>query len=243
MIMSPKELLLKLNNLSYLHTSIARLDISWQRLLLEEYCYNTLIKIDANLIEMAKNNIIYPPQELIFNTLFYTPINTIKVVILGQDPYHGKSQANGLAFSVDKHIKLPPSLRNICKELISEYKDNTTTLDGTNLYDWAKQGVLLLNSCLTVIRDQPNSMKHLGWDIITDTLISHISDNLQHLVFMLWGQFAQQKTVLIDQKKHLLLCSSHPSPFSANHGFMGCNHFKLANNYLQQHNKSTISWL
>ena len=240
-------------NLKYLKDSFLLLDTHWQTMLASN-CGNKLLNIDNLLFQLiAVNTTIYPLSPLVFNALVHTPVAKLKVVILGQDPYHGEGEANGLAFSVNKGIKLPPSLRNIYKELELEFlKSNAAdfclgldikTLNGTKLVDWADQGVLLLNSCLTVIKDQANSLAKIGWHTVTDEIIRYISCNLTNVVFILWGSFAGHKRYLIDESKHLVLQAPHPSPLSAHRGFFGCNHFKLANEYLIKYSKSPINWL
>jgi uracil-DNA glycosylase len=240
-------------NIKYLKDSFSRLDPNWQNILTDK-CSDDLVKIDNKLCQLsAASTTVYPPPPLIFNALSHTPLSKLKVVILGQDPYHGNGEANGLAFSVNKGIKLPPSLRNIYKELESEYLNapdreftlglDIKTLDGTRLVDWADQGVFLLNSCLTVIKDQANSLAKIGWHEVTDKLIHHISCNKSNVVFMLWGGFAIAKTHLIDESKHLILRAPHPSPLSAYRGFFGCDHFKLANEYLVKNGTTPINWL
>lgn len=239
-------------NLIFLRDSFNRLDAKWQDIL-ETYCVDNLISIDKQLQNIALQNIIYPPQDLIFNALQHTKFDNIKVVILGQDPYHGENEANGLAFAVNKGIAKPPSLRNIYTELLREYADvvaaqdspltTTQSIPNDLLLSWANQGVLLLNATLTVIKDKPNSLANIGWGLVTDKIISVISQELQHVVFILWGSFAKGKAPLIDESKHLILTSAHPSPLSAHRGFMGCNHFVFANRYLIQSGKSIIKWL
>jgi len=183
---------------------------------------------------------IYPPKEQIFRALKLTPFENIKVVILGQDPYHGEGQANGLAFSVNKGIKVPPSLRNIYKELESDLNIKSP-LHG-DLTSWAKQGVLLLNSVLTVEKDNPGSHKNIGWEEYTDSLIKEISDKKKNIVFILWGKYAESKKSLIDEKKHFIISSPHPSPFSARKGFFGSKPFSRTNSYLKIKGKKEIDW-
>lgn len=225
--------------LTYLKSSYLSLDLKWQTFLATT-CADELIDIDRKLEALSVNRTIYPPQSQIFNALFLTPIDKVKIVILGQDPYHGKGEANGLAFAVNRGVRTPPSLRNIYKELgLNPGKISQDEL----LINWAKQGILLLNSSLTVIQDKPNSMADIGWQVVTDRVIKYINDSCEHVVFMLWGSFAQKKTLLIDTKKHLILSTTHPSPFSAHKGFLGCNHFNLANQYLAQYGYSPINWV
>jgi uracil-DNA glycosylase len=243
-------------DLIFLQESFNSLDSDWQDILIAN-CADDLIAIDQKLQNVALSSIIYPPQNLVFNALKHTKFSAIKVVILGQDPYHGEHEANGLAFAVNEGVPKPPSLRNIYTELVTEYgnlvtkyatktrkpSDCANCLPNNLLVSWADQGVLLLNSSLTVVKDQPNSLAHIGWSHVTDKLISVISNELQNVVFVLWGNFAKSKIRLIDQSRHLVLTAPHPSPLSAYKGFFGCNHFMLINQYLTEYNKSAINWL
>lgn len=183
---------------------------------------------------------IYPPGPFIFEAFNRTPFSKVKVVLLGQDPYHGEGQAHGLCFSVQKGVTPPPSLKNIFKELKSDL--NLDQPNHGDLSEWADQGVFLLNATLTVRANQAGSHQGKGWETFTDHVIAHLSDKKEHLVFMLWGKFAQSKAQLIDDKKHLVLKAAHPSPFSAHTGFLGCKHFSQCNAYLQQHDLSPINW-
>jgi uracil-DNA glycosylase len=183
---------------------------------------------------------IFPPKEKIFSAFKLTPIKNIKVVILGQDPYHGKNQANGLAFSVEKSSKLPPSLKNIFKEISSDTK-KPLKISG-DLTDWAEQGVLLLNSVLSVEEKKPGSHANKGWEDFSDQVIEHLNSSKKNLVFLLWGKSAQEKGKFIDTTRHLKLTSAHPSPFSCYRGFFGCKHFSKTNNYLLRKNLSPINW-
>lgn len=229
-------------NCNYLCQSLLNLDVSWQSIFINNY-KTDLEQIDNNLTTIVKDNIIYPPQEKIFNAFLHTSFDDLSVVIIGQDPYHGEGEANGLAFSVNRNTRLPPSLRNIFAELANEFQVNTKGFNGELLIEWAKQGVLLLNSSLTVIKDQPNSLSNIGWHEFTDKIISYVSDVKRNVVFILWGAFAQKKISLIDTSKHLILKSAHPSPLSSHRGFFGCNHFILANQYLKKHKGYEIDWL
>jgi uracil-DNA glycosylase len=186
------------------------------------------------------NKEIYPPINQVYRALELTPIEKVKVVILGQDPYHGENEANGLAFSVNKDIRIPPSLRNIYKEL----KDDLCIEipEHGDLTNWAKEGVLLLNSVLTVEKDKPASHRNLGWEQYTDSIIKEISDSKEHVVFILWGKYAQGKIPLIDQTKHLVISSPHPSPFSARKGFFGSKPFSRTNEYLRLNHIEPIDW-
>ena len=184
----------------------------------------------------------FPPKEQIFRALELTPFDEVKVVIIGQDPYHNDDQANGLCFSVSENVKTPPSLKNIFTEINSEY-DRILFPTSGNLERWAKQGVLLLNAGLTVRKDEANSHKHLKWNVFTDAVIDVINQKSENVVFLLWGSFAQKKGKLIDRKKHLVLESGHPSPLSANRGmWFGNNHLKLTNAYLKEKGKKAIEW-
>ena len=187
-----------------------------------------------------KGKTIYPPKEEIFNALKLTPFKDIKAVIIGQDPYHGPDQAHGLAFSVKDGIKTPPSLQNIYKELKDDL--NIEIPDSGNLEDWAKQGVLLLNTSLTVERGQPQSHSHIGWQEFTNHIIEVINKHPEPVVFLLWGAHAQRKRELIDEQKHKVLTAAHPSPFSAHKGFMGCHHFSATNEFLAAHGREPINW-
>jgi uracil-DNA glycosylase len=184
--------------------------------------------------------VIYPPGSLLFNAFNTTPFEKVKVVLLGQDPYHGKGQAHGLSFSVPEGIKPPPSLINIFKELQSD--TGVPIPRHGNLSKWAQQGVLLLNACLTVRENDPLSHSKIGWTQFTDSVISTISATKKNVVFLLWGKYAQEKQALIDETKHLVLKAAHPSPYSANNGFFGCRHFSKANDYLMKNGLDPIDW-
>ena len=183
---------------------------------------------------------VYPPKEEIFNALSYTSYKDVKVVILGQDPYHGYNQAHGLSFSVKDNVKTPPSLVNIYKELKQENLIDAIPKTG-NLESWAKQGVLLLNAVLTVREGEPNSHKNKGWETLTDKIISSLSDRDEPVVFLLWGNYARAKKSIIDEK-HYVLEAAHPSPLSASRGFLGCDHFIKTNKILKELNKKEINW-
>ncbi|AWX13806.1 uracil-DNA glycosylase [Mergibacter septicus] len=184
---------------------------------------------------------VYPPQNEIFNAFKLTEFEQVKVVILGQDPYHGPNQAHGLSFSVKPGIAPPPSLVNIYKELENDIEDFQIPEHGY-LIEWAKQGVLLLNTVLTVEHGRAHSHANFGWETFTDRVIEQLNQKQQHLVFLLWGSHAQKKGHFIDRQKHCVLTAPHPSPLSAHRGFFGCKHFSKANNYLQQVGKSLINW-
>ena len=198
--------------------------------------------LENSIDEEYENYTCYPPKELIFNAFNCCDLHELKVVIIGQDPYHGEGEANGLCFSVNEGVKIPPSLKNIFTEINSEYDQIFSPTSG-DLERWAKQGVLLLNAGLTVRKDLPNSHKHLNWNTFTDAVIQYISDLDKPIVFLLWGNFAQKKGIKIDKNKHLILQAGHPSPLSANRGFwFGNNHFKIANEFLKENNLQEIVW-
>ena len=190
--------------------------------------------------EFEKNKTIYPPIKDIYRALHLVDYNRVKVVIIGQDPYHGKGQANGLAFAVNSNITAPPSLKNIFKEIFNEYGEYPKNY---NLEGWAKQGVLLLNTVLTVVEKSPASHKNIGWEVFTDAIIKNLNERENPIVFILWGAFAQSKKLLITNLTHRILASPHPSPFSAHSGFFGCNHFKLCNQILEDNKAVPINWL
>lgn len=190
--------------------------------------------------ESQSGKTIFPAEQNVFNALQTIAFSDIKVVILGQDPYHGVGQAHGLSFSVQEGVKLPPSLRNIYKEISAEY--GVSILTSGDLTHWARQGVLLLNATLTVEEGQAGAHQKRGWEDFTDHIIRTVATRHTHVVFMLWGSYAQKKSALIDTGQHLVLEAPHPSPLSAHRGFLGCGHFKLANDYLQNHKKIPIQW-
>ena len=215
---------------------------SWQEILKEELDKKYMINLHSFLqIRRKEGHTIFPPNNLIFNAFNHTPFDQVKVVIIGQDPYHGQKQAHGLAFSVQKGMQIPPSLQNIFKELQSEYNDFQIPHHG-DLSSWADQGVLLMNVTLTVEASKTGSHQNQGWEIFTDRIIQIISEKRNRIVFLLWGKYAQAKAGLIDHNKHLILTAAHPSPFSAYHGFFGCNHFILTNKYLEKNGEKGIDW-
>ena len=191
-------------------------------------------------MEEKKQYTVYPPGSQIFSAFNFTPFDEVRVVIIGQDPYHGPGQANGLCFSVSEGIKKPPSLENIFKELNSDLGIPIPT--SGNLEKWANQGVLLLNASLTVRANTPNSHQDFGWHIFTDAVIKTLSDNKEGLVFLLWGKFVQSKEGLINTEKHHLLKAAHPSPYSAYNGFFGCRHFSKTNEILSKMGKPQVDW-
>lgn len=215
---------------------------SWPEAINSEFEKEYMLDIDKFLVgEGKKKKNIYPPKDEIFRAFSLTNFNDIKVVIIGQDPYHGVNQAHGLCFSVARGMKIPPSLRNIFKELKSDCKLELKENQG-DLSKWAQSGVLLLNNVLTVEEKKPASHKNCGWEDFTDFVVDLINTRLENVVFLLWGAHAQTKGKSIDRKKHCVLESTHPSPFSAYRGFLGCQHFSRANQYLKEHNLDTVDW-
>jgi uracil-DNA glycosylase len=225
------------------HAAIIRpaIEESWLNLLRNEFSASYFSELKSFLIsENRTGKVVFPPGDLIFNALNSTPFHKVKVVIIGQDPYHGTGQANGLCFSVADGVPIPPSLKNIFKE-IREDLNQETPLSG-NLQKWADQGVLLLNATLTVESGRAGSHQNKGWEKFTDTIICKLSDNRSGIVFLLWGKFAQAKEALISSKNHFILKAPHPSPFSAHTGFLGCRHFSKANALLLQSGQDPIDW-
>ncbi len=218
-----------------------KIESSWKEVLQQAFERPSFHNLALHLkMERAGDKVIYPPGSLLFNAFNKTPFGQVKAVILGQDPYHGPGQAMGLSFSVPRGIPAPPSLGNIFKEL---KKDIGLAIPGHgDLTQWAQQGVLLLNASLTVRANEPNSHAGIGWHEFTDSVIQTLSDKREGLVFMLWGRFAQDKTPLIDETRHLVLKAAHPSPLSADKGFFGCKHFSRANEYLMKQGKEPIDW-
>ena len=217
-----------------------KLEASWKKLLAEEFEKNYFINLTDFVKKEYKTTTIYPKGKDIFKAFDLCPVENVKVVILGQDPYHGEGQAHGLCFSVPEGVRIPPSLLNIYKEI----KDNTgkeIPISG-NLEHWAMQGVLMLNATLTVRAGQAGSHQNKGWEDFTDTAVRKISETKNNLVFLLWGSYAQKKGSFIDQNKHYVLSSAHPSPFSAHRGFLGNKHFLLTNEYLRSKDKEIINW-
>jgi len=217
-----------------------KIDEDWKKVLIKEFSKEYFLELKKFLIKDEKKYIVCPKGQDIFNAFNLTSFNNVKVVILGQDPYHGKEQAHGLSFSVPNHIKQPPSLKNIFKELSQDMKIPIPRRG--NLTFWAKQGVLLLNSILTVRLKEAGSHQKKGWEIFTDTVIHKLSKERNGIVFMLWGKYAQEKAKIIDNNKHLILTAPHPSPFSAYTGFFGCNHFSKTNEFLKENGKNEIDW-
>ena len=213
---------------------------SWKNVLKEEFSTPYFSSLKEFLVEEKKKYVIYPPGAYIFNAFNSTPFNQVKVVIIGQDPYHGRGQAHGLCFSVPQDIKPPPSLVNIFKEIHDDLGLPVPTHG--NLEKWTIQGVLLLNATLTVRANQAGSHQGKGWEEFTDAVIKNLSAKREGLVFLLWGRYAQAKENLIDHSKHHILKAAHPSPFSAYNGFFGCRHFSKANALLEQQGKEGIDW-
>ena len=218
-----------------------KIEASWKEVLHKEFTKPYFEQIAAFLkIEKAQGKTIYPPGSLIFNAFDKTPFNKVKVVLLGQDPYHGPGQAHGLCFSVQDGVPPPPSLQNMYKELNN---DIGMPIPKTgNLTKWATQGVFLLNASLTVRAGEANSHAKIGWHEFTDAVIKTISSEKKGVVFLLWGRFAQDKQVLIDETRHYVLKAAHPSPLSANNGFFGCKHFSKTNAILRQQSLEAIDW-
>ena len=217
-----------------------QMEEGWKEVLKDEFAKDYFNEIASTLREMkAVGHIIYPPGPLIFNAFRLTPWNEVRVVILGQDPYHGAGEAMGLCFSVPKGIKVPPSLKNIFKEIQEDLA--IAPPSHGDLTEWAQQGILLLNASLTVEKDKPNSHKSLGWHRFTDRVIQVLSDHKTGLVFLLWGNYAKSKKILIDSNRHLILESPHPSPLAGG-GFFGHHHFSKTNQYLKNQGFEPIRW-
>ncbi len=218
-----------------------KIEPGWKEILSDYFKTDSFLNLTHFVKSEYKNKKVYPAPKDIFRAFDLTPFSKVKVVILGQDPYHGAGQAEGLSFSVPIGMKLPPSLQNIYKEIES---DTGIKKDFTNgsLEEWARQGVFLLNAILSVVASSPASHQGKGWEEFTDNVIKTISDKKENVVFMLWGNFAKSKKHLIDTNKHLVLESAHPSPFSAHSGFFGCKHFSKCNEYLKSHNIKEINW-
>ncbi len=236
---------------------------SWKKILSDEFEKTYFKDLVAFVKSEYQKTTIYPPPKDIFRAFDMCSFDEVKVVILGQDPYHGEGQANGLCFAVYEGVRQPPSLQNIFKELkadigkshlnsyqfttihskqIQNSKFNTHNYS-SNLESWARQGILLLNATLTVRKDSAGSHQGKGWETFTDAVVKKLSDEKEHLVFLLWGNYAKQKGAVIDRTKHLVLETAHPSPFSADKGFFGCKHFSKTNNYLEENHIEKINWL
>ena len=217
-----------------------KLNASWKEVLMNEFEKDYFKKLTDFVQNEYNTKTIYPPQSEIFSAFDFTPFENVKVVILGQDPYHGEGQANGLSFSVADGIKLPPSLRNIYKELKDDVGIEIST--SGNLESWAKQGVLLLNATLTVEATKAGSHQKKGWEIFTDAVIQTLSDKKENIVFILWGAYAQKKGAKIDRLKHLVIETAHPSPLGAYRGFWGSKPFSTTNQFLKSKNITEIDW-
>ena len=217
-----------------------KIENSWKEALKDEFEKPYFAALCDFVRQEYKTSTIYPPASLIFNAFNLCPMDKIKVVIIGQDPYHEPGQAHGLCFSVNDGVKFPPSLQNIYKEIASEY--NQPMPQSGNLTRWAEQGVLLLNATPPVRAHLAASHQGKGWETFTDNVIKEVNDRCQNVVFLLWGSYAQKKEAYIDKSKHCVLKAAHPSPLSAYRGFFGCNHFILANNYLRKCGKEEIVW-
>lgn len=218
-----------------------QIEESWGRVLQNEFMSDYFVQLKQFLLQEKRNRVLVcPAGKNIFNAFYLTPFYNVKVVILGQDPYHGPNQAHGLAFSVRPGVPVPPSLNNIFKELEIDLGMKPPIYG--DLSDWAQQGVLLLNTVLTVRSGQAHSHHGRGWEYFTDAVIKKLSDQQRHLVFVLWGSQAQTKQILIDRAKHLILTAPHPSPLSAYRGFFGCRHFSKINEYLITYGRKSIDW-
>lgn len=217
-----------------------KIEPSWKERLAQEFSKPYFIKLAAFVKNEYRTAVVYPPGKEIFRAFEVCPFDAVKVVILGQDPYHGPGQAHGLCFSVNDGVKMPPSLVNIFKEIQSDLGKPMPPTG--NLERWARQGVLLLNATLTVRASSPGSHQHKGWEEFTDAVIKLISDEKDNVVFMLWGAYAQRKGLMIDRQRHLVLQAAHPSPYSASNGFFGCRHFSRANAYLKSKGLPEIDW-
>lgn len=218
-----------------------KIEDSWKQVLKDEFKKPYFEQIALHLkTERSQGKVIYPPGSLIFNAFNTTPFDNVKVVILGQDPYHGPNQAHGLCFSVQNGVPPPPSLINIFKELQEDIGINIP--NHGNLTHWAQQGVFLLNASLTVRAGEAMSHAKIGWATFTDTVIKKISEGKKNVVFLLWGKFAQEKKLLIDESKHLILKAAHPSPLAAHSGFFGCKHFSKTNTWLMSKGIDPVDW-
>jgi len=223
-----------------MNASSVKINASWKERLKEEFAKSYFSDLVSFVKDEYAKHEVYPPGSEIFNAFDHCPFTDVKVVIIGQDPYHGKGQANGMSFSVKAGVPLPPSLLNIFKERKADL-DKPMPPNG-DLTNWAKQGVLLLNATLTVRAKTPGSHQNKGWEQFTDAVIREISEQKQNVVFILWGAYAQKKGAFIDEKRHLIIASAHPSPFAAHRGFFGSKPFSKANNYLKANQMAPIDW-
>lgn len=217
-----------------------QIEASWKEIIMDEFRIPSFLALKEFLVKDKQDHKLYPPGGLIFNAFNHTPFDKVRVVILGQDPYHGDGQAHGLCFSVPQGVKPPPSLVNIFKELHADL--GITIPNHGNLEKWADQGVLLLNATLTVRANLAGSHQKKGWEEFTDAVIRKISEKRVGIVFLLWGRYAQDKEALIDTQKHYIFKAAHPSPFSAYNGFFGCKHFSKTNELLVRHGMDPIDW-
>ncbi|MEN9604545.1 MAG: Uracil-DNA glycosylase [Candidatus Parcubacteria bacterium] len=224
-----------------MQASSVKMEDSWKKVLEPEFGKPYFIDLSSFVREQYLKNTIYPGPKDVFRAFELAPFDQVKVVIIGQDPYHGPKQANGLAFAVHEHIALPPSLKNIFIEIEKDL--GIKPVGNGDLSRWAKQGVLLLNATLTVQAATPGSHQKKGWEEFTDAAIRKLSRDREHIVFMLWGAYAKNKGVMIDRSKHLVLEAAHPSPFSVYNGFFGCKHFSKANAYLKENGLGEINWI
>ncbi|WP_435642149.1 uracil-DNA glycosylase [Micavibrio aeruginosavorus] len=225
---------MKLNKTHIEQSWLSRIGTEFDR----PYMENLQAFLDS---ERANGHAVYPREDHVFNALNHTKFDDVRVVILGQDPYHGAGQAHGLSFSVPDGVKIPPSLRNMYKELERDF--GVTPPSHGNLTRWAEQGVLLLNATLTVQADKAGSHQNKGWEDFTDAVIRAVNDGRDHVAFMLWGSYAQKKGAFIDRTRHLVLTAPHPSPLSAHRGFIGCGHFRAANDYLVEQGRAVVQWI
>lgn len=219
-----------------------RIHDSWKQVLQSEFDKPYFELLTEFVRQEYKTKQIFPPSGLIFNAFDSCPFDKVKVVIIGQDPYHDVGQAHGLCFSVQDGVRVPPSLQNIYKEIASDLGCPSACAPSGNLTGWAKQGVLLLNATLTVEAHRAGSHQNKGWEVFTDAAIKALADRRQHIVYMLWGSYAQRKAAFVSAQNNLILKAAHPSPLSAYNGFFGCKHFSKANTYLQQQGLTPISW-
>lgn len=220
-----------------------KIEASWKRVLAEEFASPYFAELAAFVKESYRAGVVYPPAKFIFEAFNRTPFDRVKVVIIGQDPYHNPNQAHGLSFSVPSGVELPPSLVNIYKELETEFGGDYRSRSG-DLSHWADQGVLLLNATLTVSGGVGTAGTHQGrgWERFTDAVVRHLATEREGLVYLLWGSYAQKKAAFVDSERNLVLKSAHPSPLSAYRGFFGCNHFRAANDYLASRGAIPINW-
>lgn len=215
--------------------------MNWENIIEQERQKDYFIKLQNEIDSRYENSVVYPPKELIYSAFTHTKYDDLKVVILGQDPYHDANQAQGLAFSTPSNIPNPPSMHNILKEIKDDTGVESIVNDG-NLTPWSDQGVMLLNTILTVEAHKPKSHHNMGWEIFTDEIIKHINENFENIIFLLWGASAISKSKIIDNSKHHLLTATHPSPLSSYRGFFGCKHFSKTNEILKNHKIEPIIW-